>query len=257
VRGDLHHARFVGDVNNRSQRQFGLSYVTHNQHAGVVVAAAVRDASAWLTVERLPTAHVWVEIGAERTEHLPQMVEVVIRPLDHVLIQCDAAVPRVGANVRTRGGRECAQPREVACALPSPFVKQSVDLNRWRRRLVCRLDCQSVLFCQAVQSRGVDVALDDEKVGQDLTRRPLSMAGRKSPLVARCMSSPVANRESALRVRSGQGKVRPGHGGSEAEYHLLSKCGSKDHCWVVRPLLRARASFIRNDSPEVTTTMAW
>jgi len=71
------------------------------------------DASSWLTVECLPTAHVWVEIGAERTEHLLQMVEVVIRPLDHVLIQCDAAVPRVDANVRTRSQRECAQTREL------------------------------------------------------------------------------------------------------------------------------------------------
>jgi MFS family permease len=54
--------------------------------AALVLGAAVGNASAWLTVERLPTAHVRVQIGAERTEQLPQMIKVVIRPLDHVLI---------------------------------------------------------------------------------------------------------------------------------------------------------------------------
>ena len=64
--------------------------------------------------ERMPTTQVWVQIGAERTEHLKQMVKVVIRPLRDVLIQCDAAVPWVVTNVGARFWRQGAQPRDCS-----------------------------------------------------------------------------------------------------------------------------------------------
>ena len=67
------------------------------------------------------------------------MVEVVIRPLRDVLIQCDAAVPWVATNVGSRLRRQCAQPREIARAFRSPFVKQALDISSRLGRLGCPL----------------------------------------------------------------------------------------------------------------------
>jgi hypothetical protein len=78
-----------------------------------------------------------------------------------------------------------------------------------------------------------------------------------SPLVARCKSTPAAIWKSMLCGRSGQPNVRPGVLGSEAEHHLLSTSDVRVGGPLVRLSLRARASFIRNDSPDVTTTIAW
>jgi hypothetical protein len=60
---------------------------------------------------------VQVQIGAERSDQLYQMVQVVIRPLHHVLIKCDVAVSRVDTDVRTGNGIEFAEPDEGVCSL--------------------------------------------------------------------------------------------------------------------------------------------
>ena len=113
-----------------------------------------------------------VQIGAERAEHLLYVVEVVVRPLGHVLIQRNAAMPRMDAGVGTCVGREHPQPGEVACAFPSPCAKEDLHVLVRRNRRCWWLDHQAILCRQAVQPRRVDVALGDEQVGQDLTRRP-------------------------------------------------------------------------------------
>src|SRR5437660_578317 len=87
--------------------------------------------------------------------------------------KCDAgAVPGVDANVRTRSTRECAQPREVACTLPSPLAQQALDVRIGRKRFARWLDCRAIHFCQPAQPRRVDVALDDEQMSQYLVGPP-------------------------------------------------------------------------------------
>jgi hypothetical protein len=46
-------------------------YIASLEAMCVFVGLLTIRASAWRTVKRLPTAHVWVQVGAEHTKHLP------------------------------------------------------------------------------------------------------------------------------------------------------------------------------------------